>query len=60
MDKGEVLNKWTKFYDRLYNYEIEPDTSSIQADKYSTEGINNPLIMDEGVEAEVWILKPDR
>lgn len=56
-DKREFLNKWTKYCDGLYNYELDPDTSSLQADQYPTESENNQLILEEEVRSrsmETW------
>ena len=56
-DSKKVWKKWTEYCEGLYNYEIHPDTSLLQADLYSTDGENSPLILTEEEEAVVQSLR---
>ena len=52
-DSEEVLKRWTEYCSSLYNYELHPDTSILQANQAPTESSDSPPVMKEEVEAAV-------
>ena len=59
-DNQEVLERWTEYCGDLYNYELKPDVSLLQADLLLDDGEDSPPILKEEVEAAVRSLKPGK
>ena len=53
----EVLERWIDYCNRLYNYELCPDTSILQETQSSREGEDSLPMLKKEVEASVKSLK---
>lgn len=60
IDRIETLNRRTEYCDALYNYDLHPDNSLLQAEQYTTEGEDRPPIPEVEVEAASRNLKPGK
>ena len=56
-DSDQVLKRWTEYCGGLYNYELKPDTSILQANQAPIESLDSPPILKEEVEAAIRHLK---